>query len=112
MRKHITWRGGMILLAAGILAACSDGRSGARYQAVEDGVVTFSARIERNERRTEFDCRASKTGVCAFAVRSADGVERFDLGVGAVLTRRDLPEGFAHCAAATPDCIISGEEAK
>lgn len=112
MRKHIAWRGGMALLVAGILAACSRGESGTRYEAVEDGVVTLSARLERENGRVTFDCRASSTGVCAFAVRGDDGVERFDLAVGAVLIRRDLPEGFAHCAAATPDCTISGEEAK
>lgn len=106
MRKHIAWRGGTVLLVAGILAACSDGKSGARYEAVEDGEVTLSAHIERNERRTEFDCRASNTGICAFAVRSAGGIERFELAVGTVLIRRDLPEGFAHCAAAMPDCVI------
>lgn len=108
MRKHIAWRGGIALLAAGMLAACTDGQSTTRHEAFENGVVTLSARVEREDGQVRFACTASRTGRCAFAVQGSGSVERFDIAVGGVLIRTDLKSGFAHCAAAKPGCAIGG----
>lgn len=108
MRKQIAWRGGIALLAAGMLAACTDGQSTTRHEAFENGAVTLSARVEREDGQVRFACAASRSGLCAFAVRGMDGVERFEVMVGGMLIRTDLAEGFAHCAAAKPGCVIGG----
>jgi hypothetical protein len=85
------------------LAGCTDAQNRSiAATAQENGRLTLDSLTDVRMGRAWFECKASQSGRCYYAVfKEGAEVRRFDLGAGEVVRLADLPAGFSLCVAST-----------
>ncbi|MBD8900331.1 hypothetical protein [Rhodanobacter sp. DHG33] len=89
-----------------LLAGCAPGERTIVVRSVEDGRTTFDSRVTIDLLSARFDCRASATGECHYALFAQDctgthcdapPLRQFAVSAGDGQTFDDLPHGVQVC---------------